>query len=309
MRHWAVLVVCVLLLSACGTTDDAAPPTSTSPSTQATTESSVNRGTTTSSIADDFGRSSTSAQANTSTAPTTVTGSSATASDATAPTSTGPSTQATTSDTSSRAGGASSDGCSTGSNAVPSGASSKPVIDVDGDGQADTAWVSVASTGTVTVGIATAAGGGFRRIWNSASPVTRSILVIRPNPDTPPMVLADDGRTVQLWVVADCNLTDVLNASRRPYTFSHGFTDYGTGVGCAKVEGITELVGLNITSQTDAAVDWTSTVVNVNGLTATNGVVTSGTYDTTADAGAIQALSSTSCGTQTIQTDGITANS
>jgi len=187
-------------------------------------------------------------------------------------------------------------GCTGGSAAVPAGAARAQVVDVDGDGRPDTGWIVTEPSGAVRVGIATAAGGGFERAFTSASPVTRSILVLDVNPDTPPLILANDGRTVRLWTVIDCSLADALNKSGQPYTFSLGFTDIGTGVGCAPVAGRRELVGLDAGEPDGDTVPWTSTVVEVRGNQARNGAVTSGTYTRGLDDAAIQRLNGVSCG-------------
>jgi hypothetical protein len=163
----------------------------------------------------------------------------------------------------------------------------------------------VAADGKVTVGITTAAGGGMQRVWDSASPVVRSILIVRPNEATPPLVLADDGRSVNLWAVVDCKIGIVTDSAGAPYTFSHGFTDFGTGVGCDQVAGTNQLVGLNITDQADDAITWTSTVVSVRGLIAKNGAQRSGTYERPADNAAIERLTETTCGDQTIENAGL----
>lgn len=187
-------------------------------------------------------------------------------------------------------------GCSGGPAAIPAGAARAPVVDVDGDGRPDTGWILTEPSGAVRVGIATAAGGGFERAFTSASPVTRSILVLDVNPDTPPLILANDGRTVRLWAVIDCSPADALNKSGQPYTFSLGFTDIGTGVGCATVNGRRELVGLDAGEPEGDTVPWTSTVVEVRGNQARNGTVSSGTYTRGPDDAAIQRLHGVSCG-------------
>jgi len=197
--------------------------------------------------------------------------------------------------------------CTSGSADIPAGATSKQVIDLDGDGRPDTAWIFTDASGATTVGVATAAGGGTERVWSSASPVMRSMLIVDVNESTSPLFLADDGRTVQLWAFENCTIVDVMNVQGHPYEFSLGFTDHGTGVGCATIDGVRQLVGLDVTNQTDSTVAWSSTVVNVTGTEARNGTVTTGTFRRPADNAAIDLLHTVTCGDQTIVDDGISA--
>ena len=196
--------------------------------------------------------------------------------------------------------------CTSGSTVVPAGAVSRQIIDVDGDGRPDTAWIGTDASGTVMVGVVTAAGGGTERAFDSASPVSRSILAIRVNDATPPIFLADDGRTVLLWAFVDCSLSDADNVQGNPYEFSLGFADIGTGVGCAAVDGTNQLVGLDATDLGNGSVDWSSTVVTVSGDQARNGTVTTGVYTSPGDDAEIALLHTVTCGDLTIPKDGLT---
>jgi hypothetical protein len=196
--------------------------------------------------------------------------------------------------------------CTSGSTAVPSGALSRQIVDVDGDGRPDTAWIGTDTAGSVMVGVVTAAGGGTERSFDSASPVTRSILAFHLNDATPPIFLADDGRTVQLWAFIDCALVDVHNVEGNPYEFSLGFTDIGTGVGCATVDGTRQLVGLDAITGTNGDIDWSSTVVTVRGDQARNSTVTNGVYTSPTDDSNIALLHDVTCGELTIPNDGLT---
>ena len=227
----------------------------------------------------------------TTTAPTTSTASSGSSSSS-APGSTG-----------STAGSAA--GCATGDHSIPAGATTGTVIDVDGDGQPDTGWVAQ-DGGTVTVGVATSAGGGARREWDSASPVMRSILVVDADQQGPVEILADDGRSVQLWEFADCDIVDVQNIQGDPYVFSLGFTDVGTGVGCVDIDGRQQLVGLDVTSDDGTTVQWSRTVIQLDAGQARNGAKTTGTFTRPADDHAIDLLHRVTCGDRTIEDDGIT---
>ncbi len=196
-------------------------------------------------------------------------------------------------------------GCRTGDHSIPAGAATGTVVDVDGDGQQDTGWI-VQDGGTVTVGVATSAGGGARREFDSASPVMRSVLVVDVDQDAPVEILADDGRSVQLWEFAGCDIVDVRNAQGDPYVFSLGFTDVGTGVGCVDSGGHQQLVGLDVTSDDGTTVEWTRTVVHLEGGQARNGETTKGTFTRPGDAHAIDLLHRVTCGDRTIEDDGIT---
>lgn len=80
-----------------------------------------------------------------------------------------------------------------------------------------------------------------------------------------------------------------------------------TGVGCvdADGDGQRDLVGLNITSSDDTTVEWTRTIIERDGLQASNGARDSGTYRRGRDDAAIAALSTVTCGGLTIHDDGL----
>ena len=198
-------------------------------------------------------------------------------------------------------------GCSSGDHNVPAGAATGEVPDVDGDGVPDTAWINVADDGTTTVGVRTSAGGGATRPFESASPVKRSILVVDADQRPPVEIFADDGRMVELWAFQDCSIQPVLNPQGDTYTFSLGFTDVGTGVGCVELSGHMELVGLDVVAEHGDQVDWSRTVIELDGLHAHNGQKTTGTFTRPTDAAAIQLLHEVTCGELTMADDGITA--
>lgn len=275
-KLFAVLAASVVILSACSGADNTGE-TATGPS-QTT------------------GQSSNESSSSTTTGTSTTVGSLSSSTTAT--------TVSTTSTTATPASG-----CGAGPSSVPTGAVSREVIDVDGDGIPDVAWLEQDASGAVTAGVITSSGGGTERTWDSASPVTRSLLVVSVNDTTPPLFLADDGRAVQLWAFDDCVIKDVTNVQGAPYTFSLGLTDIGTGVGCSTVDGRQELVGLDgKTSDNGTTVNWSSTVVTVSGTQARNGTVRTGTYTSPDDDPAIDLLHEVTCGNAGIDSAGITLN-
>ncbi len=198
-------------------------------------------------------------------------------------------------------------GCTEGSTDVPAGAAKKEVADVDGDGLGDTAWIVTADDGHTKVGIVTAAGGGAERVFESASPVERSILVTDADRKPPVEIFADDGRSVQLWAFSDCAIVDVDNPQGETYVFSLGFSDVGTGVGCVDIAGRQQLVGLDIVSDTSDTVDWSRTIVELDGTNASNGATSTGTFTRPADDARIELLHEVTCGDLTILDDGLRA--
>ena len=197
-------------------------------------------------------------------------------------------------------------GCTTGSTAIPDAATRGPVVDVDADGRPDTAWIATAADGVVTVGIVTAAGGGVTRRFDSASPVSRSILVVDTDQRPPVEILADTGRSVQLWAFKDCAIVDVTDLQGKPYVFSLGFTDIGTGVGCVTIDGLQELVGLDAKERGDT-VDWSRTIVDLDGTRARNGATSTGTFTRPGDDQKIDLLHQVTCGELTMGKNGLTA--
>lgn len=220
----------------------------------------------------------------------------ATAAPTTAPTT----TPTTTSPGASSAAAPAGTGCPATTGALPAGATTAPTIDVDGDGRPDTAYVASGSDGGVVFGVQTASGADFSAPFDSASPVTRSVLVADVTGAGEVVALASDGRAVQLWAVSDCSLVPVQNAQGQPYTFDLGFTGFGTGVGCADVDGdgARDLVGL-LADGTSV----TSTVVDLTGPQARNGA-----SSTIADATPQQrdAAHQVTCGDRLLAADGVT---
>jgi len=198
-------------------------------------------------------------------------------------------------------------GCTGPAPEVSQPANEGEVVDVDGDGRPDTAWLASPADGRRELGVRTAAGGGAKVDIDSASPVALTLLVADAD-ETPPVELfVSDNRGVQLWAFDDCELQPVTNPEGQPYLFDLGLRGYGTGVGCADVDGDgrRDLVGLNITASDDTTVDWSRTIIERDGLQASNGATDSGTYTRPADDARIELLNGVSCGELTMDADGI----
>ena len=138
-------------------------------------------------------------------------------------------------------------GCAPNDATIPAGADVVTVIDVDGDGRPDQAWLSGGAGRAF--GITTASGATFSTPIESASPVAASAIVNRVQSDGIPIALVDLSREALVYSLAGCAVTPVANAQGQPYTFDRGFAGAGTGVGCTTDAGSLRLAGL------DAVVD------------------------------------------------------
>jgi hypothetical protein len=177
---------------------------------------------------------------------------------------------------------------------------------VDGDAKPDTSWIDSAN-GTTTVGIATAAGGGSQISYRSASPIARSVLVVNADEQGPPEVIVSDGRGASLYAFAGCAIKQIRNPQGQTYQFDlEDLRGNGTGIGCIQTEQGRRLAGLLATDRTATQVSWTSTVINLNGLEATNGAQQSGTYALPAENAKADLLDQITCGDLTMAANGVT---
>ena len=194
-------------------------------------------------------------------------------------------------------------GCPPGGGAPPAGADVVTVIDVDGDGRPDQAWLSGGDTRAF--GITTASGATFSTTIESASPVPASAIVNRVQADEIPIALVDLGREALVYSLAGCAVTPVANAQGQPYTFDRGFAGEGTGVGCTQSEGALRLAGLNAVAADDQTSTVTRTFVDLDadGRKATNAEPEQVATDAAADDPVVTTAQEVSCGDLVAGTD------
>ncbi|SKC60257.1 hypothetical protein [Krasilnikoviella flava] len=164
-------------------------------------------------------------------------------------------------------------GCDATDDDTPEGADTHEVVDVDGDGEADTAWLT--GSADRRFGITTASGATFSVAIDAASPQRAAAVVnvVAAGDDSSPIALIDTGREVLLLSAADCDLAATQNLAGDAYTFDKGFTGHGTGVGCTEADGALRLAGLDATTAGDGSftVDRTFVDLDDGAVTGSNG--------------------------------------
>jgi hypothetical protein len=199
-------------------------------------------------------------------------------------------------------------GCPAAGDGVPQGASSTEVVDVDGDGRPDTAWLTAGADRAF--GITTASGATFSAPITSASPIPASAVVgsvATTDAGDVPIALVDLGREAQLFALTDCTVTQTTDPSGQPYVFDRGFGDQGTGVGCSDVDGAARLAGLLATQEGDG---WTVTRTLIDlsegGRVAANGTVAVVAEEAAADDAVVTTAQEVSCGDLVAGAGGLT---
>lgn len=187
-------------------------------------------------------------------------------------------------------------GCSPNGVAIPAGADTAPVRDVDETDSDATEFYS--ETPRFEFGVRTQSGATIVLPDDLAGPATHSGWMTR----FPLAVVAvlDDGRGATLHAFVDCTFVRTEGIDGRPYSFAlNGFGTAGTGVGCASyADGTTKLLGLNAVRLTTGRyrIDSTEVRVSADGRTATNGPTTKGTTTYAEGSTQVRQANSSTCG-------------
>jgi hypothetical protein len=194
-------------------------------------------------------------------------------------------------------------GCPAGGGGVPAGADVRQVVDVDGDGRPDRAWL----TADRRFGVTTASGATFSIAIDDASPVPASAIVQLVQPELVPIALVDLTRDAHLYSLAGCAVTAVLNAQGQPYLFDRQLLrGQGTGVGCTQVDGGLRLAGLDAAPAAGGTFDVSRTFVDLDADArhATNGQPETVATGAAADAPVVVTAREVSCGDLVAGRDG-----
>ncbi len=194
-------------------------------------------------------------------------------------------------------------GCAPTSEQTPAGADTADIVDVDGDGRNDMAWITGGAGRTF--GVTTASGATFSHTIDSDSPLPAAAIVNIVGDDDDPIALVDVGREVLLYSLVDCAVTVTQNAEGAPYTFDKGFTGFGTGVGCTDVNGTLQLAGLNAMAIGETyTVERTFIELTDGARQARNGETTVVAEGAAADDPVVTTAQETSCGELVAGRDG-----
>jgi len=196
-------------------------------------------------------------------------------------------------------------GCAPTDEQTPTGADVRGVVDVDGDGRADQAWLTAGADRRF--GITTASGATFSTAIESASPVPAAAVVQRVQSDGIPIALVDLSREALVYSLAGCAVTPVLNAQGQPYTFDRGFGTGGTGAGCTEDGGVLRLAGLDATSADGGqtyTVERTFVDLDADGRHATNGTAEVVAEGAAADDPVVTTAQEVTCGDLVAGEDG-----
>lgn len=143
--------------------------------------------------------------------------------------------------------------------------------------------------------------------FQSASPVERSALVVNADERGPVEIILSDGRRASLYAFRGCSIKAVRNPQGKLYTFALGDrVGTGSGIGCVQTSAGRRLVGLDEMRNADnSIVNWSRTVIELDGLRAHNGSVSHGTYHLPADQAKVDLLDDITCGDLTIHGKGV----
>ena len=184
---------------------------------------------------------------------------------------------------------------------MPAGAITRTTIDVDGDGLADTEWVS--ATPSLEFGVTTASGATYSFSLDTASPATRVGFIARLN-DHRIVALTDDNRSASVHFFVNCGWVTTKDSHGNPFALDYNdFGGTGSGVGCS--------LGYVVQYQaTNSSTGWTVTKrplnLNATGSFASWGSVSTVVANASASDSRVIAAQSLTCESVTVANGGVT---
>lgn len=186
---------------------------------------------------------------------------------------------------------------------MPAGAVSHKTIDVDGDGIADTEWIS--TTPTLEFGVTTASGATFAYPLASASPAAREGFIARLNYHRI-VSIVDDGRAAYVHFFVNCAWVTTKHTNGSQYVLDfNDFNGTGSGVGC--ILGYVNSYNVTTTSTGDTV---TATPLDLNGTgsVASPGAKTTIVTNASSSDPKVKVAQEISCGSVTVANGGVTVN-
>jgi hypothetical protein len=193
--------------------------------------------------------------------------------------------------------------CAANSATMPAGAVHHTTIDVDGDGLADTEWIT--STPTLEFGVTTASGATFSYPLSSAAPTTREGFIARLN-DHRIVSLVDDGGAAYAHFFGNCKWVETKTNSGTPYPLDfNDFAGTGSGVGCS----LGYVVQFEVTA-TGSTYTVTKTPLNLNtdGSKASPGAPVTVVTGAPATDSRVKVAKELSCQAVTVSNGGVSVN-
>jgi hypothetical protein len=192
-------------------------------------------------------------------------------------------------------------GCKATQAHTPSGAKTRVVGDLDGDGRPDTEWIS--DTPTLRFGVTTASGATFSYPLSTASPAPREGFAARLN-DHRVFSLVDDNRSAYVHFIVNCAWVMPKDRHGIQYTFDmHNFHGNGIGVGCS----FGYVVGYQSNGTSKGwTLKQTQLYLSTTGDTASNGPTSMVASHLSSGDPRLTKASTISCGSVTVKNRGVT---
>ena len=191
-------------------------------------------------------------------------------------------------------------GCTDNGVLIPAGAITHKTIDVDGDGRADTEWIS--GSPSLLFGVTTASGATYSYPLATASPASREGFIARLN-DHRIVSIVDDGRAAYVHFFVSCAWVTTKHPSGSQYILDfNDLNGTGSGVGC--ILGYVNSYNVKNTATGDTV---TATPLDLNGTgsVANPGAVTTVVANASASDPRVKVAQEISCGSVTVASGGV----